>query len=108
MKFKSILVCIAAAHISAVFASSVPVGVTIKAENCPAGTVLVINDVETGLFVDSRGKLTTTVSGLAGYTITAQMHNVNTGQSFELISTPAAMNVRINLVCNGISFISGR
>lgn len=89
-------------------ASSVPVGVTVHAENCPVGTVLVVNDVETGLFVDDRGKLTTTIQGLAGYNITVQMHSIPEQKDFETITTPASMSLRINLDCQGTSFVSRR
>lgn len=83
------------------YASYVPVGVLIKAENCPPGTMLIVNDVETNIFVDSRGKLTTMINGMAGYSMTTQMHNVPEGKSYSLVTTTASMNLKIFLDCTG-------
>lgn len=91
--------------VSNTYASSIPVGVTIQATNCPQGTVLVIDDVETNWHTDDRGKLRTIVTGLASYPIAAQMHDVNTGKDYELVTTTAAMDVVIHLDCNGTNFV---
>lgn len=87
-------------------ASSIPVGVLVKAVNCPPGAVLVVDDVETPMRVDDRGKLKVMVPGLASYPIQAQIHDIATGKDYESITTTAAMNLVINLDCGGISFPS--
>lgn len=86
-------------------ASSVPVGVLIKAVNCPPGAMLVVEDVETGMRVDSRGKLKTMVQGLASYNIQAQIYDQATGKEYESVTTTAAMGVEINLDCTGFSWV---